>query len=207
MGYGIGEYEESQAAAAYQHESSSSTAYHHSHPFTQQGEPTSTKPPHSHGVGAGIGMAAAGAAAGYMIGHHHDSSSPMHSPQYPHHHPEHGAQYGISHNHAMMSGGAGAVQSYQPFVAQSPGFYPPSTLAMQHRHKDPLTKFVDFWRDPEGVGRFEDYTETIGVCKYCFEPGTSSMNAPRRHNYRPRRHSADRYSTSNLRVLKSIVHL
>ncbi|KAJ6172375.1 hypothetical protein N7470_001442 [Penicillium chermesinum] len=68
---------------------------------------------------------------------------------------------------------------------------------MRQRPRDPLTRFADFWRDPEGVGRFEDYTEAIGVCAGCFEPGTSSLNAPRKHHYRGRRYSADRLSSSS----------
>lgn len=53
----------------------------------------------------------------------------------------------------------------------------------EHRHHGPLTKLVDFFRDPDGVGRFEEYTETIGVCKGCFEPGSSPRDAPRKHYY------------------------
>ncbi|KAJ5485367.1 hypothetical protein N7539_005355 [Penicillium diatomitis] len=208
VGYGIGEHEESQAAAAYQNDTHSSASFYQSHHNTQQGQSSSSRPPkpqshsnsysHSHGIGNGVGMAAAGAAAGYLIGHHHDSSSPTHSSHLPHYHQEHAALHGSNHGHPMAPSGAGAAGAgaYSSCEVQSPGFYPASSLAMQHRHKDPLTKFVDFWRDPEGVGRFEDYTETIGVCKYCFEPGTSSVNAPRKHNYRPRRHSADHYSSS-----------
>ncbi|KAK2750726.1 hypothetical protein FQN57_002799 [Myotisia sp. PD_48] len=51
----------------------------------------------------------------------------------------------------------------------------------------PLSKFIDFWKDPEGVAKFEEYTEAIGVCKHCFEPGTTSRDAPRKHIKRSRR--------------------
>lgn len=207
--YGVGNYEESQAAAAYQHESYSSTTAQQSHSYSQPALTSTSKPPHSHGigngVGTGIGLAAAGAAAGYMVGHQHHESSPTHSSQYTFQNYEqssHGSvpPYGAGPSNAMTAAGAAGAAGYAAHTAHAahnPGFYPHGGLAVQHRHRGPLTKFVDFWRDPEGVGRFEDYTETIGVCKYCFEPGTTSMNAPRKHHYHARRHSADRYSSGS----------
>jgi len=62
-----------------------------------------------------------------------------------------------------------------------------TTMAQQHGHHRPLDKVVDFFRDPEGVARFEEYTEYIGVCRNCFEPGSSPREAPRKHHYRKRR--------------------
>lgn len=73
------------------------------------------------------------------------------------------------------------------------------SMAQQHRHRQrhhgPLSKLVDFFKDPEGVARFEEYTEYIGVCRYCFEPGSSPRDAPRKHNYR-RRRSNERFGSS-----------
>ncbi|KAJ5438306.1 uncharacterized protein N7458_009304 [Penicillium daleae] len=206
--YGVGHHEQSQAAAAYQQESYSSTTVQQTHSYSQPALTSTSKPPHSHGIGTGIGMAAAGAAAGYMIGHQHHESSPTHSSQYTFQNYEqssHGSvpPYGAGPSNAMIAAGAVGAAGAAGYAAHNPGFYPHGGLAVQHRHRGPLTKFVDFWRDPEGVGRFEDYTETIGVCKYCFEPGTTSMNAPRKHHYHARRHSADRYSSgSSSRVNK-----
>ncbi|KAJ5151053.1 uncharacterized protein N7482_010305 [Penicillium canariense] len=189
--YGVGSTEESH---------SSSAAYHQSASYSQPAMMSSSKPPHSHGIGAGVGMAAAGAAAGYMMGHQHHSSSPTHSSQYTFQNYEQSSQasvppYTPGTNNAILAAGAAGAAGYAAHAAHNPGFYPHGGLAVQHRHRGPLSKFVDFWRDPEGVGRFEDYTETIGVCKYCFEPGTSSVDAPRKHYYHGRRHSADRYSS------------
>lgn len=224
--YGIGSmmsHEESQSQY-------SSTSAHQSHSYSQGAvpsssrppgsnkPPTSSKPPHSYGVGTGIGIAAAGAAAGYMFNHndHHDhpENSAQHS-QYNGPHYDQSSQSGLppyasgSNNVMSAAGGAGyAGPSYAQHVAHhGPGYYPQAIgaggLAMQHRQRGPLTKFVDFWRDPEGVGRFEDYTETIGVCRYCFDPQSTSLNAPRKHHYNARRHSSDRYSSSsNSRVNK-----
>lgn len=203
--YGVGNYEESQAAAAYQHESHSSTTYQQTHSYSQAVLTSTSKPPHAHGIGSGVGLAAAGAAAGYMMGHQHHGSSPTHSSQYTFQNYEQSSQasvppYGGGPDNTILAAGtvtAVGAAGYAPHATHNPGFYPHGGLAVQHRHRGPLTKFVDFWRDPEGVGRFEDYTETIGVCKYCFEPGTSSLNAPRKHHYHARRHSADRRSSGS----------
>ncbi|KAJ5509059.1 hypothetical protein N7527_011202 [Penicillium freii] len=170
-----------------------------------------SKPSHSHNFSEGAGIAVAGAATGYMVGHHHHSSSPEHAPQYAFQHHEQSSQaggmqgmqpYAPSHNNALYSAGAGG---YAAQAAYNPGFYPhgPSALAFQERQRGPMGRFVDFWRDPEAVGRFEDYTESIGVCKYCFQPGTSSVDAPRKHHYhRRRRNSPDRRSSGSSRISK-----
>ncbi|KAL8794689.1 MAG: hypothetical protein Q9195_002764 [Heterodermia aff. obscurata] len=67
------------------------------------------------------------------------------------------------------------------------------SMAQKHRHRGPLSSFVDFFKDPEGVAQFEEYTEYIGVCRECFAPGSSPRDAPRKHHYQ-RRRSNDRYS-------------
>lgn len=214
--YGLGHtsssYEETQSQ---QH---STTAYNQqSASYLQPAATSTSKPPkhsHSYGIGPGVGVAAAGAAAGYMLGHQHHSSSPESASQYAAQNYENYSQTGLppyasGSNNAMIASGAAGAAAYGAHVGHShshshpiphrPGYYPyaPGGLAYQHRHRGPLSKFVDFWRDPEGVGRFEDYTETIGVCKYCFDPNTSSIDAPRKHHYHRRRHSSDRYSASS----------
>ncbi|KAL9588114.1 MAG: hypothetical protein Q9203_003070, partial [Teloschistes exilis] len=67
--------------------------------------------------------------------------------------------------------------------------YNGGSMSQQHRHRDhgPFSKLVDFFKDPDGVAQFEEYTEYIGVCKYCFPPGSSPRDAPRKHHYRRRR--------------------
>ena len=65
--------------------------------------------------------------------------------------------------------------------------YPATPMAQRHRHHGPLDAVVDFFRDPDGVAQFEEYSEIIGVCKYCFAPGSSPRDAPRKHYYRGRR--------------------
>lgn len=161
--------------------------------------------PHSHAIGPGIGAAAgAAAAAGYMAHHHHQSSSspehPLESPYNMQNHEPY-TPNGLDqpnqsiyppHPNPALNGGYTAHPMYpHPAPFQSGG------LAFQQRQRNPLDKFIDFWRDPEGAGEFEEYTEAIGICKYCFEPGTSSRDAPRKHNYRRRRRSSDRYSNGS----------
>ncbi|CDM26974.1 hypothetical protein CBS147339_3410 [Penicillium roqueforti] len=167
------------------------------------------KPSHSHSFSEGVGIAAAGAATGYMIDHHHHPSSPEHAPHYASQHYEQSSQaggmppYAPGPSNALYAPSAGG---YGAHAAYNPGYYPhgPSALAFQERQRGAMGRFVDFWRDPEAVGRFEDYTESIGVCKYCFQPGTSSIDAPRKHHYyRNRRHSADRRSSGSSRVSKN----
>lgn len=70
-----------------------------------------------------------------------------------------------------------------------------TAIVHEHRHHNRLNKLVDFFRDPDGVGRFEEYTEAIGVCKGCFEPGSSPRDAPRKH-YHHRLGSQERYGSS-----------
>ncbi|KAL4925919.1 involucrin repeat protein [Aspergillus undulatus] len=174
------------------------------------------KPPppqsHGHGVGAAIGGAAAGAAAGYMLGHHHSSSSSSgHVSQYTMQNQDDISQVGAGYWRppgntasyaAGAAGAAGAGYAASPLHPHHAALYHGSgfqggAMAYQQRQRGPLDKFIDFWRDPEGVGKFEDYTEAIGVCKYCFEPGTTSKSAPRTHHYGRRRKSWDRISAGS----------
>ena len=67
-----------------------------------------------------------------------------------------------------------------------------SSMAQRHRNRGPLSALLDFFKDPEGVAQFEEYSQIIGVCKYCFAPGSSSRDAPRKHFY-GRRRSNERY--------------
>ncbi|KUL90065.1 hypothetical protein ZTR_02840 [Talaromyces verruculosus] len=158
------------------------------------------------GVGLALGGAAAGAAAAYMISHHSEQSNS--NAQYNNHHNE---SYGIgipTNGNFQQSPYHGNPSPYvQSGYANRPpsgpsypsGGMQPGSLAYHQKHHGPLAAFVDFWRDPEGVGKFEDYTEAIGVCKYCFEPGTTSLNAPRKHHYDRRRRSpvVDRHGSSS----------
>ena len=73
--------------------------------------------------------------------------------------------------------------------------YPATPMAQRHRHHGPFDAVVDFFRDPDGVAQFEEYSEIIGVCKYCFAPGSSPRDAPRKHYYR-RRRSNERLGSS-----------
>lgn len=68
----------------------------------------------------------------------------------------------------------------------------------RHSHKGVFGRFVDWWRDPEAIAQYEQYTQAIGVCKYCFDPMSSPADAPRKHHYHPqRRSSGSRHGSSN----------
>lgn len=73
--------------------------------------------------------------------------------------------------------------------------YSSTSVAQRHRNKGPLDALVDFFKDPEGVAQFEEYSQIIGVCRHCFAPGSSPKDAPRRHFY-GRRRSNERYGSS-----------
>jgi len=101
------------------------------------------------------------------------------------------------------AGAAGLAAAAYHHNHHSDPQYPPTSqgfasgsMAQRHRHRGPLAKFVDFFKDPEGVAQFEEYTEYIGVCRDCFEPGSTSRDAPRKHHLRSRR-SSDRLGSSN----------
>ncbi|EFQ97828.1 hypothetical protein MGYG_00864 [Nannizzia gypsea CBS 118893] len=116
----------------------------------------------SHGGLAALGATAGLAAAAGLAAHSHHNS--------------HHNSYSNSHQVPQS-------QYQQP---QHIGGFQQGNLAYQKRQQGPLKKFVDFWRDPEGVGLYEEYSEIIGTCRYCFEPGTTSRDAPRKHRYRRR---------------------
>ena len=80
-------------------------------------------------------------------------------------------------------------QSHQNSYQYQNGSGHPIAMVHRHHHSGPFSKFVDFFRDPEGVAEFEEYTEYIGVCRGCFEPGSSPRDAPRKHHYRRKRSS------------------
>jgi len=109
--------------------------------------------------------ATAGVAAG-VYGHHHHKTH--------------------QHNHSAPIGTIGGATMYGN---SPPRPYTSGGMATQHRHKGPISKFVDWWRDHEDVRKMEEYTEYIGVCKYCFDPRSNASDAPRKHNRGSRRSS------------------
>lgn len=73
--------------------------------------------------------------------------------------------------------------------------HPSTPMQQRHRHQGPFGALVDFVKDPDGVAQFEEYSEIIGVCRGCFEPGSSPRDAPRRHRFYKRR-SRERLGSS-----------
>ncbi|ODH49081.1 hypothetical protein GX48_04806 [Paracoccidioides brasiliensis] len=153
---------------------------------------------------------------------------PQHQPQQPYYPPTNGSRPPKPNKHnSMPAVGAampGAVAGYAAATSHTPTFPRPNTfsgvahhhqgqsvqlgppgqpgsLAYHQRHHGPFRRFVNFWKDPEAVAQFEEYSEYIGVCKFCFEPGTSPRDAPRKHVPR-RRRSSDEHLDSRVRVDK-----
>lgn len=129
---------------------------------------------------------------GSYTGTLHDDRPPKPDKQTSH-------SYNIPLYAAGAAGLPGAISHHNYTSHSSP--HPPSQTyasgptAQRHRHRGPLAKFVDFFKDPDGVAQFEEYTEYIGVCRDCFEPGSTPRDAPRRHRYRNRR-SSGRFGSS-----------
>ncbi|KAK6404760.1 hypothetical protein LTR95_018831, partial [Oleoguttula sp. CCFEE 5521] len=69
----------------------------------------------------------------------------------------------------------------------------------EHEHKGPITRlkdgFLNLISNPEDVRKMEEYTEYIGVCKYCFDPRSTPYDGPRKHHF----HNRKRDSFENLR--------
>lgn len=133
--------------------------------------------------GTAAAMGLAGAAAGaYMAHEHHDSHS--------------------GHAHQQATNGSG---TYQVGYNQSafPGM---QQQKLRRKRTGPLGKFANWWNAPQDVAQFEEYTEFIGVCRYCFDPNAEPGHGPRKHHYhRGVRRQSSRYG-SNLRVDKTYRH-
>ena len=69
-----------------------------------------------------------------------------------------------------------------------------TSMAQRHRNHGPFSALMNFFKDPEGVAQFEEYSEIIGVCRHCFAPGSSPRDAPRKHLHK--RRSDERYGSS-----------
>lgn len=100
-----------------------------------------------------------------------------------HHHNSHGQQ---SYNPGQPpSASTGATPTNHGATYQTPSAN--TDMATPHTHKGSISKLVDWWKDYEDVQKMEEFTEHIGVCKYCFDPRTSPADAPRKHYYHRKR--------------------
>jgi serine/arginine repetitive matrix protein 2 len=102
-----------------------------------------------------------------------------------HQHNSHSGTHTHSHNHPSSTPG----QDYNNSVYHASNSYTAGGMAQRHQHTGPVSRFVDWWKDYEDVQKMEEYTEYIGVCKGCFDPRSSVMDAPRKHHYNRRRSS------------------
>ena len=132
--------------------------------------------------------AAAGAAGLAAYGLHNHNSHNSHNSHNASNHTHH------AHTHTQTHPMPGAFpgQGYNG-GGPSPGPYVSGGMAHQHQHTGPVSRFVDWWKDHEDVQKMEEYTEYIGVCRYCFDPRSSVMDAPRKHHYYDRRRRSNEY--------------
>jgi serine/arginine repetitive matrix protein 2 len=140
--------------------------------------------PEKHSSGSHAGLYTAAGAAGlaaYGL-HQHNSHSGSHNHSHTHSH-------GHLHNHSTSIPGAFPGEHYNNGNHSSSGVYANGGMTQQHQHTGPVSRFVDWWKDYEDVQKMEEYTEYIGVCKYCFDPRSSVLDAPRKHHYGRRRSS------------------
>ena len=116
---------------------------------------------HNHSNAGMYAAGAAGLAAGaYALGHSGQHSKPSSGSQLPTYSEVNAPHSSRPHNQGYMG-----------------------VTATRESEKGPLRKFVDWWKDYEDVRKMEEYTEYIGVCRDCFDPGTSAVDAPRKHRY------------------------
>ena len=88
-------------------------------------------------------------------------------------------------------------------LGQNSSAFPQMQYQYRQKRRSPFGKLSNWFKDPEGVAQFEQYSQAVGVCKYCFDPNSSPMDAPRKHHYHGRRNSPrSRYDSSG-RVEKS----
>ncbi|KAI9892970.1 MAG: hypothetical protein M1814_000854 [Vezdaea aestivalis] len=174
---------------------------------------------HSSSLLPALGIGAAGAAAGYFAGQdgHHNADGDA-SPGYISASHERPDRPGKQHHHSSSNAGlyAGAAlgaaglaaaaghhnhhsnHSHHNSHGHQSGYSSSSTtgLAVRRKRRGPGTRFADFFRDPDGVGQYEEYTRIIGVCRDCFEPNSSPADAPRKHHYHKRgKRSTERLGT------------
>ena len=106
-----------------------------------------------------------------------------------HQHNSHSGTHDHSHNYPSSTPGAFTGQNHNNGIHPSPSPYMSGGMTHQHQHTGPVSRFVDWWKDHEDVQKMEEYTEYIGVCKGCFDPRSSAVDAPRKHHYGRRRSS------------------
>ncbi|KAK4986908.1 hypothetical protein LTR66_007733 [Elasticomyces elasticus] len=138
----------------------------------------------SHTNGPLYAAGAAGLAAGVYGSHEHR----QHQEQRQTARPSYGQdQSGSSLHLSRDRGFINSTRALPPANYTDPGL--DMEQQQQHRHRGPVSKFVDWWKDYEDVQKMEEYTEYLGVCRHCFDPHTSVHDAPRKHHYHGRRSS------------------
>ena len=118
---------------------------------------------------------------------HSSSSSSSHHHSLLHHHSSNGHGRQSSSSTQVIGGGK------NPFIA-SGGSASLATAQHQHTHHSRTAfrgSLHEIWRslkesEREQIGQFEAWAEVEGMCRHCFEPGSSAADAPRKHHVNER---------------------
>jgi len=113
----------------------------------------------------------------------------------------------VSTSGANLYGTASHGQSPSKYGPPIENGHRPALTAMQHKHRGPITKAVEWWKDYEDVRKMEEYTEYIGVCRDCFDSRTNLYDAPRIHHYRKRKSNGTLRERKSAEFRKSSEHL
>lgn len=97
------------------------------------------------------------------------------------------AAYGLAHHNSNHHSHSHSLPGEQHGMYGSS----PNAFMHKHEHKGPVHKFADWWKNLDDVRKMEEYTEYIGVCKDCFDPRSSPMDAPRKHHFNRRKRSGE----------------
>ena len=138
--------------------------------------------------------AATAAAVGISALNHHYSSG--HSSSHPSNHVHHTRPPESSANSLYAPP---SQVLHHTSLPQNHSSYQHELYAIGNEDKGAFAKFIDWWNDYEDVRKMEEYTEFIGVCKYCFDRNSSPWQAPRPHH--PHR-VRSRDSIENVRIDK-----
>ena len=174
-------------------------------------QPTLSHHSGSSSINPALAIASVGAAGAYMANSRPSNQQPLDSESTSQHvsHPlPHGSSQpsktSSHHSNASpyVTGAAAAAHANShpnhTYDETFGGNHAPLPNRHRRRHSGPLGAVVDFIQDPDGVADFEEYTEYIGVCKGCFEPGSSARDAPRPHRHTKRRSKERRGSSSRI---------
>ena len=139
-----------------------------------------------------LGVAAATAIGASALENGHSLHTGINSASYVRPNENPSADHATSHSDYLVNG-------RPPSLPHQHSSLQHEQYAMEQGDKGAFRSFLDWWNDYEDVRKMEEYTEYIGVCKYCFDRNSSPWQAPRPHHPRKVR---SRESFENIRIDK-----